>query len=167
MTATLARDILEQEQDQSSSASQDKLFNVGLFLWPAKPYGLVITACKPGVCVCALMVCSCGVRSVPRVCRRSCHISLRGLQRRWQPPYKKLMARAFNFENLRFFKKAQFPFPPRTLKLVLPPILYDVDGARQSGGKPRESSVFDGPFLDVHGVFLEFLLFVAISPVIF
>jgi hypothetical protein len=55
VTATLARDVLEQEQHQLSSASQDRLFNVGLFLWPAEPYGLVITACKPGVCSCALM----------------------------------------------------------------------------------------------------------------
>ena len=52
---TLARDVLEQELHQSSSVSQERLFSVGLFLWPAEPYGLVITACKPGVCVCALV----------------------------------------------------------------------------------------------------------------
>jgi hypothetical protein len=55
VAATLARDVLEQEQSQAKSASQDRLFNVGLFLWPTEPYGLLITACKPGVCFCALM----------------------------------------------------------------------------------------------------------------
>jgi hypothetical protein len=49
---------------------------------------------------------------------------------RSQPPYNMLMAPAINFENLRIFKKAQFPFPPRTLKLVQPPIPYDVPPIR-------------------------------------
>ena len=53
VSATLVRDVLEQEVSKAKSASQDRLFNVGLFLWPTAPYGLLITACKPGLCLCS------------------------------------------------------------------------------------------------------------------
>jgi len=48
VSAVLARDVLEQAGREASSATQDCLFNVGLFLWPAEPNGLVVTGCKEG-----------------------------------------------------------------------------------------------------------------------